>query len=85
MRAGSTAARKLLDLLDGTSALDLEWIDPDRFATAKALFRKQLDQGFSFTDCTSFLVMEERRIIDAVTTSAHFVVRGYRRLLEGPD
>ena len=81
VRAGSRAAGRLLDLLDQTVALDVEWIGPERFDQAKLLFRKQLDQGFSFTDCTSFVVMKEKEIADALTSDAHFSARGFRLLL----
>jgi predicted nucleic acid-binding protein len=80
VRSGSTAAFRLLDLIDQTAALDLEWIGPDRFDQARALFRKYHDQPFSFTDCTSFAVMRERRITRAITTDDHFLVAGFRRL-----
>ena len=81
-RSGSAAASRLLDVLDQTVALAIEWIGPDRFDLARRLFRKHLDQGFSFTDCTSFVVMQELGIVEAVTTDAHFRVRGLRPLLE---
>ena len=82
VRSGSIAAVRLLDLLDQTAALDLEWIGPDRFADAKSWFRRYQDQAFSFTDCTSFVVMRERRIADAITTDDHFQVAGFRPLPE---
>lgn len=82
-RAGSLAAIRLLDLLDRTAALDLEWIGPDRFDKAKATFRKHQDQTFSFTDCTSFTVMRERRITDVITMDDHFRIAGFRTLPEG--
>src|SRR5205085_2177632 len=49
-RSGALAAGRLLDLVDQTTAVDIEWINPDRFGAAKTMFRKQLDQGLSFTD-----------------------------------
>ena len=70
-RAGPVAAGRLLDLLEGTAAVDFEWIGAERFDRAKALFRKQADQAFSFTDCTSFAVMRERRITQAITGDDH--------------
>lgn len=79
-RAGSEAALRLLDLLNGTAALDLEWIGPDRFARAEALFRKYRDQAFSFTDCTSFAVMRERRIREVITGDDHFRIMGFQML-----
>jgi predicted nucleic acid-binding protein len=80
VRAGSAAALRLLDLLDGTAALDVDWVGPERFDRAKALFRKYRDQAFSFTDCTSFAVMRERRLSEVLTTDAHFRVMGFHLL-----
>jgi predicted nucleic acid-binding protein len=82
VRSGSATAFRLLDLVEGTAALDLEWIGPDRFAKARTLFRKYHDQAFSFTDCASFAVMRERRIGDAITADEHFRVAGFRILPE---
>jgi predicted nucleic acid-binding protein len=79
-RAGSDAALRLLDLLDGTVAVDIEWIGPDRFDRAKALFRKYRDHAFSFTDCTSFAVMRERRMKEVITGDDHFRIMGFQRL-----
>ncbi len=76
-RAGTDAALRLLDLLNGTSALDREWIGAERFAEAEALFRKYRDQSFSFTDCTSFVVMQERRLRQVITSDGHFRVMGF--------
>jgi predicted nucleic acid-binding protein len=83
-RSGPDAALRLLELLDETVALDVEWIGPERWDRAKALFRKHRDQAFSFTDCTSFSVMRERRITEAITSDAHFRIAGFRPLPEQP-
>ena len=80
VRAGSRAALQLLDLVNGTAALDIEWIGADRFDRAEALFRKYRDQAFSFTDCTSFVVMRELRIEQALTTDRHFAQMGFQAL-----
>ena len=76
-RSGSEAAFRLLDLVEGTSALDLEWIGSERFGEARRLFRRYHDQAFSFTDCTSFAVMRERGSTDAITTDEHFRIVGF--------
>jgi predicted nucleic acid-binding protein len=81
MRAGSAATRKLLELIDQTAALDTEWIGPERFGRARAMFRKHMDQGFSFTDCTTFVVLEEMKVRRAVTTDRHFQQRGFKAML----
>lgn len=79
-RSGSEAALRLLDLVHGTAALDLEWIGSERFERAERLFRKHDDQAFSFTDCTSFAVMRERGLTDAITTDEHFRIAGFTLL-----
>jgi uncharacterized protein len=79
-RAGSDAALRLLDMLNGTAALELEWVTPDRFLQAEALFRKYRDQAFSFTDCTSFAVMQERRLREVITMDDHFRIMGFQLL-----
>jgi predicted nucleic acid-binding protein len=80
-RAGSHAALRLLELVEASAGFHLEWIGPDRFEAAKAYFRKHADHGYSFTDCTSFIVMRERRLRDALTSDRHFTEAGFRALL----
>jgi hypothetical protein len=82
LRAGAEAASRLLQLLDETAMVSWEWIGADRFSRAKALFVSQRDQGYSFTDCTSFVVMREGRIDEALTSDHRFAVAGFRPLLK---
>ena len=81
VRAGSQAAIRLLDRLEATDVLSFEWIGPDRFESAKAIFRKHADHGYSFTDCTSFVVMRELGLHEALTTDRHFAAAGFQPLL----
>lgn len=81
LRAGAEAAGRLLQLLDATELVEWEWIGAERFKRARALFLAQRDQGFSFTDCTSFVVMREERIGEALTADKHFEIAGFRALL----
>ena len=80
-RAGGYGAMRLLEIVDRSEAFRLVWIGQERFAATKLYFRKHADQGYSFTDCSSFLVMRELRISDALTTDRHFVAAGFRPLL----
>ena len=43
---------------------------------------KHIDQEFSFTDCTSFVVMKELRLREALATDHHFRIAGFVPLLE---
>ena len=81
-RRGRIVADRLLQLLETSSGLRMEWIGPERFLTAKAFFRRHGDHGYSFTDCTSFIVMRDLQIRDALTSDRHFTEAGFRTLLK---
>ena len=80
-RGGGYGALRLLEILERSEAFRLVWIAEERFEPAKSFFRKHADHGYSFTDCTSFVVMQELRIRDALTTDHHFTEAGFRALL----
>jgi predicted nucleic acid-binding protein len=81
MRAGSRVALALLDRIEQSSAVVVESVDSQRFDAAIQLFRKHSDHGYSFTDCTSFAVMNELQLVAALTTDRHFSEAGYQKLL----
>jgi hypothetical protein len=70
-----------MDLIEQSAGIRIEWIGPDRFDATKTFFRKHSDHAYSFTDCTSFVMMRELRLVDALTTDPHFVEAGFRALL----
>jgi len=80
-RSGTPAALRLLNLVDDSAAFDMHWITPARFAAAKTFFRKHSDHHYSFTDCTSFVLMRELGLRDALTIDRHFGEAGFRPLL----
>jgi len=45
-------------------------------------FARTPDQKWSFTDCTSFVVMRRRKIREALTADHHFEQAGFVRLLK---
>jgi len=57
-----------------------EWIDPARAEKARAWMFRWTDKTFSFTDCTSFVVMRERRLKAALTSDRHFEQAGFVRV-----
>ena len=46
------------------------------------LFKKYSDKYFSFTDCTSFVVMRQLNLIEAFTNDHHFEQMGFTILLK---
>ena len=71
----------LQSTLDSRACL-IEWMNPERFTEARRLLAKHLDQGWSFTDCVSFVVMKQRDLRDALTKDKHFGAAGFVALLQ---
>jgi uncharacterized protein len=80
-RGGSILGMRVLDLIEQSAGIRVEWIGVERFELAKTFFRKHADHGYSFTDCTSFVVMRELKLTEALTTDKHFVAAGFRVVL----
>jgi len=80
-RAGVTAALKLLQIVEQSNAFTMVWVGEERFDLAKAFFRRHADHDYSFTDCTSFVVMRELKLKEALTTDRHFAEAGFQPLL----
>lgn len=81
-RGGKPVATRVLDLIEQSAGIRVEWIGVERFTRSKVFFRKHADHGYSFTDCTSFIVMKEERLTEALTTDAHFVQAGFKPLIQ---
>lgn len=60
-----------------------ESIHRERAERARAIFFRYRDKDFSFTDCTSFALMRELRLRQALTTEAHFKQAGFQMLPGG--
>ena len=80
-RGGSIVGRRVLDLVEQSAGIRIEWLGIARFELTKTFFRKHADRHYSFTDCSSFVTMRELRIGEALTTDGHFPEAGFRNLL----
>jgi predicted nucleic acid-binding protein len=80
-RSGAGVAIRVLDLLEQSAGIRVEWIGTVRFDMTKKFFRKHADHAYSFTDCTSFVVMRELRLSQALTSDRHFTQAGFEALL----
>lgn len=83
LRLGLDAAETWWQQIDRSPRLKWERIDGDRFEKACALFFRYRDKDFSFTDCTSFIVMREARLTHALTTDRHFRQMGFQTVPAG--
>jgi uncharacterized protein len=60
-------------------------LQPELVDAAIELYRARTDKDWSLTDCFSFVVMERRRLSEALTTDRHFEQANMRaRMLERP-
>ena len=81
-RSGTHVARRILELFERSAGIRIEWIGSLRFEQAKVFFRKHADHQYSFTDCSSFVVMHELQLTDALTTDRHFQEAGFHVLID---
>ena len=59
----------------------MEWIDKARFVKAQEVFRRfNKDKRWSFTDCSSYVVMKELKIKQAFAFDEHFRQMGFELL-----
>jgi uncharacterized protein len=77
LRLGLDAAEAWWRQVDASSRLRWEYISLVRADKARSLFFRYRDKDFSFTDCTSFVVMRELRLREALTTDHHFAQAGF--------
>lgn len=56
----------------------------EQFELALARYEQRPDKDWSLTDCLSFLVMESRQILEALTADHHFEQAGFRALMREP-
>jgi len=77
IRLGLDAAERWWSQVSKSTRCRFEWITPDRELDALNWFFTWKDQAFSFTDCTSFVVMKDLRIEKAMTSDHHFLTAGF--------
>lgn len=80
MRHGVEAVRRLRDLLTRSSDIQVVRISEHDFEEATDLMLDHGDKRWSFTDCTSFVVMRALQISDAFAFDRNFREAGIRSL-----
>lgn len=76
-----TVFTALLDDLHNDADTVVVPADQSLFEKALGLFAARQDKEWSLTDCTSFVVMQERGLIEALTSDHHFQQAGFEALL----
>jgi len=74
-------AERVLDLVGRSKALQILGATSAQFQSAQRLWMERRDQAFPLTDCTSFVLMREHGLTDALTADKHFRAMGFNPLL----
>ena len=77
VRLGLQAVAQWWSQIDASSRVRWERIDASRAEKARTRFFDWTHKNFSFTDCTSFVVMEELGLRRALTTDRQFAQAGF--------
>lgn len=80
-RSMTKLIRPFFESIFASEACRLIWMDGDRFHRTMAFFLRNLERDWSFTDCSSFVIMRELRLREALTKDSHFESAGYVALL----
>ena len=67
--------------LRNSADIEVVTIDSALFDQAMALYSSRSDKEWGLTDCSSFVVMQERSLTHALTTDRHFEQAGFQNML----
>lgn len=74
-------AIKLINAIRETEHIEVVEIDKELSEEAWEMYSTRTDKEWSFTDCTSFVVMKKYGIRDAFTNDHHFEQSGFEVLI----
>ena len=81
LRVGHRVAVELGEEIRASRLVTVVHVSEELEDEAWSLFKRYSDKEFSFTDCTSFVIMEEKGMKEALTADHHFRQAGFRSLL----
>jgi predicted nucleic acid-binding protein len=73
---------QVLDAIRGDHRFEIVPAETELFAEAVTLYRARRDQDWSLTDCTSFVLMNQRGLLEVLTADHHFEQAGFIALLK---
>lgn len=77
-RVGHKYAVHFLDMLQSSQQAQLVFLTPSHIKATVDLFCNRADQEWSFTDCSSFILMQEYQIQIAFAFDEHFRQAGFQ-------
>ena len=82
MRLSLSAAKTWWESVSASPRVRWIPINGDHLESARTLFFRQRDKKYSFTDCTSFVIMKVQGLKHTLTTDHHFTQAGFQCLPE---
>lgn len=82
LRVPRSKTIEFIDSIKSSPYVDAIHIDARIDAEAWELLSSRSDKQWSLVDCSSFIVMRNRRMTDALTTDHNFEQAGFTRLLK---
>jgi uncharacterized protein len=82
LRISRSVTVSFIDALKASPYIDVVHVDQALAMDAWQLLRSRLDKEWSLVDCASFLVMQRRGIVEALTHDHHYEQAGFVRLLK---
>lgn len=76
-RVGHSYAVRFLEMLQTSRKVQQIYLTLTQIAAAITLFRNRADKGWSFTDCSSFVLMQEYQLQVAFAFDEHFKQAGF--------
>jgi predicted nucleic acid-binding protein len=73
-------AIKMIETIRGRPYIEIVTIDRDLDTATLVLLKNRLDKVWSWVDASSFVIMQQRGITQALTLDHHFVQAGFIRL-----
>ena len=74
---GMAAVENLAASVSTSKSVQRVWVGPQHFQDALSMMRSHADKAWSFTDCTSFVIMKELGIPRAFTFDRDFKQAGF--------
>ncbi|QCS50302.1 type II toxin-antitoxin system VapC family toxin [Picosynechococcus sp. PCC 11901] len=74
-------AIRLIDYASQSSEIEVIPQTTELFSSALDLYKQRPDQGWSHTDCSSFCIMQQQDILEALAYDKHFEQAGFIALL----
>jgi hypothetical protein len=80
MDAGHKEAVDVLDSVQGSAFYEIHEVDLELFRAAADMFRNYADKEWSFTDCSSFVLMNKLGLQEAFTFDRNFEQAGFTKV-----